>query len=60
MILDREAAIEFALEGSDPRDVVVVAGKGHETYQIVGTNRRHFDDREVVRSYFANQPGGTP
>lgn len=48
-IADRAAAIAFAATESAPGDVVVVAGKGHETYQIVGTERRHFDDREALR-----------
>jgi UDP-N-acetylmuramoyl-L-alanyl-D-glutamate--2,6-diaminopimelate ligase len=47
---DREQAIRAALKDSSPRDVVVVAGKGHEDYQIVGHERRHFSDQEVVRS----------
>jgi UDP-N-acetylmuramoyl-L-alanyl-D-glutamate--2,6-diaminopimelate ligase len=32
-------------------DVIVIAGKGHETYQVVGTRRDHFDDREEVESF---------
>ena len=48
-IPDRAAAIAAAAEQAQPGDVVVVAGKGHETYQIIGTERRHFDDREALR-----------
>lgn len=48
-IADRAAAIAHAATESSPGDVVVIAGKGHETYQIVGTERRHFDDREALR-----------
>jgi UDP-N-acetylmuramoyl-L-alanyl-D-glutamate--2,6-diaminopimelate ligase len=47
---DRRQAIAGALAEAQPGDVVVVAGKGHETVQIVGTEHRPFDDREVVRS----------
>ena len=47
--LDRARAIERALADAHEGDVVVVAGKGHEDYQIVGTEKRHFDDREEVR-----------
>ena len=46
---DRKEAIRRALTDAKPDDAVVVAGKGHEDYQIVGTERRHFDDRETVR-----------
>jgi UDP-N-acetylmuramoyl-L-alanyl-D-glutamate--2,6-diaminopimelate ligase len=45
---DRERAISTALELARARDVVVVAGKGHEDYQEVAGVRRPFDDREVV------------
>ena len=45
---DRRAAIEQALDAAGPGDVVIVAGKGHEDYQIVGNERRDFDDRKVV------------
>ena len=38
---------------SRPGDILLVAGKGHETYQIVGDEKRHFDDREEVRRAFA-------
>ena len=50
---DRAAAIRRAVADAAPGDVIVVAGKGHETYQITGTERAHFDDREAVREAFA-------
>jgi UDP-N-acetylmuramoyl-L-alanyl-D-glutamate--2,6-diaminopimelate ligase len=50
MILDRQHAIEAAIGIAQPGDMVVIAGKGHEDYQIVGPDRLHFDDREQARS----------
>jgi len=50
VILDRRAAIEHAVDMAGPGDVVLIAGKGHEDYQILGRERIHFDDREVARS----------
>ena len=47
--LDRAAAIAQAIAEAAPGDVVILAGKGHEDYQIVGTEKRHFDDREEAR-----------
>jgi UDP-N-acetylmuramoyl-L-alanyl-D-glutamate--2,6-diaminopimelate ligase len=47
--LDRREAIRHALERARPGDIVVVAGKGHETYQEIEGVRHPFDDREVVR-----------
>lgn len=47
-IEDRRAAIARALEIAGPDDLVLLAGKGHETYQIRGTTKLHFDEREVV------------
>jgi len=47
---DREKAIRLALHEAEPGDVVILAGKGHETYQIVGAKTIHFDDREVARA----------
>jgi UDP-N-acetylmuramoyl-L-alanyl-D-glutamate--2,6-diaminopimelate ligase len=44
--IDRAAAIALAIETARPGDVVLIAGKGHEDYQIVGTEKRHFDDVE--------------
>ncbi|MBL4937387.1 UDP-N-acetylmuramoyl-L-alanyl-D-glutamate--2,6-diaminopimelate ligase [Clostridium sp. YIM B02515] len=49
---NRKEAIFKALEKADIGDVVIIAGKGHETYQIIGDTTIHFDDREVVREYF--------
>ncbi|MCA1901171.1 MAG: UDP-N-acetylmuramoyl-L-alanyl-D-glutamate--2,6-diaminopimelate ligase [Candidatus Hydrogenedens sp.] len=49
VIENREEAIEFALSKAKPNDIVIIAGKGHEPYQIIGTQRFPFDDREVAR-----------
>jgi len=46
VIVDRREAIARAVSVAAPGDVVLIAGKGHEDYQIVGTEKRHFDDRE--------------
>jgi UDP-N-acetylmuramoyl-L-alanyl-D-glutamate--2,6-diaminopimelate ligase len=48
---DRRAAIAKALTMARPGDVVLVAGKGHEDYQIVGEGKHHFDDREEVENF---------
>jgi UDP-N-acetylmuramoyl-L-alanyl-D-glutamate--2,6-diaminopimelate ligase len=45
---DRRAAIGLALRQAREGDVVIIAGKGHETYQIIGEVKRHFDDCEVA------------
>lgn len=47
-LVDRREAIRSAMAGAMPGDVVVVAGKGHEPYQVIGTERLPFDDREEV------------
>ena len=52
VIENRRQAIEFALKKARKGDVVLLAGKGHETYQIIGNSKIHFDEREVVREYF--------
>ena len=46
---DRRLAIDFALAEAQPGDCVLIAGKGHEAEQIIGTERLPFDDREVTR-----------
>jgi UDP-N-acetylmuramoyl-L-alanyl-D-glutamate--2,6-diaminopimelate ligase len=52
---DRRNAIGLALRWAQPGDVVVIAGKGHEDYQILGKEKIHFDDREVAREILACQ-----
>jgi len=47
-IADRRKAIETAIRELQPGDVLLIAGKGHEDYQIVGTTKHHFSDHEVV------------
>ncbi len=47
--LDRARAIALAISSAEPGGVVLVAGKGHENYQIIGSERRHFDDAEQVK-----------
>ena len=49
VIPDRREAIATAVSQAKNGDMVLIAGKGHEDYQIVGTTRLHFDDREVAR-----------
>jgi UDP-N-acetylmuramyl-tripeptide synthetase len=56
--VDRRAAIQMALEACQAGDVLVIAGKGHEPYQIFADRTIHFDDREVVRELL--EPGGAP
>lgn len=48
--VDRAAAIRWALQHAGPQDCVLIAGKGHETEQIIGAERHPFDDRQVARS----------
>ena len=50
-ITDRRQAIEAALASAQPGDVVLLAGKGHESYQIIGTQRRPFDDKAVAAEW---------
>lgn len=57
VMVDRRAAIQAALAGARSGDVLVIAGKGHEDYQIVGTTKSHFDDREEVRQYLTPRYG---
>lgn len=51
-ITDRREAIRTAAMIAQAGDIIVVAGKGHEDYQIIGTTKHHFDDREEVRAAF--------
>lgn len=48
---DRREAIEVALRDAHPGDAIVIAGKGHETYQIIGREHHPFDDRLVVKEW---------
>jgi len=48
-LTDRREAIFHAIDEAREGDVVLIAGKGHETYQIIGERRIHFDDHEVAR-----------
>lgn len=51
-IADRKEAIRAAVTLSPAGSVILLAGKGHETYQIMGTEHRHFDEREIVSEVF--------
>ena len=52
-IVDRREAIHWAVKNAQPGDVIILAGKGHETYQIFKDKTIHFDEREVVREALA-------
>ena len=49
LIPDRKEAIEFALKLAAPTDTLLLAGKGHETYQVIGKEKQHFDEREILK-----------
>ena len=53
-ITDRHEAIKTAVMLAEPRDIILLAGKGHEDYQIIGTEKHHFNDKEVVKEWFKN------
>jgi UDP-N-acetylmuramoyl-L-alanyl-D-glutamate--2,6-diaminopimelate ligase len=55
LISNREEAIKTACMMAQPGDFILVAGKGHETYQEIKGVRHHFDDREVVRKAFGSK-----
>jgi UDP-N-acetylmuramyl tripeptide synthase len=48
--VNRQTAIERAIKSAVRGDVVLIAGKGHEDYQIIGKEKKHFSDREIVEN----------
>jgi UDP-N-acetylmuramoyl-L-alanyl-D-glutamate--2,6-diaminopimelate ligase len=58
--LDRRAAIRRGIDLLRPDDVLLIAGKGHETYQIVGKRKMRFDDREEARRILSGMPPPPP
>jgi UDP-N-acetylmuramoyl-L-alanyl-D-glutamate--2,6-diaminopimelate ligase len=58
-ITDRRAAIERALEMAEPEDLVLLAGKGHETFQVLATGTISFNERAIVAEWVARKGGGT-
>jgi UDP-N-acetylmuramoyl-L-alanyl-D-glutamate--2,6-diaminopimelate ligase len=55
-ITDRLAAIHAALDAAQAGDTVLLAGKGHETYQVIGTDKLPFDEREIVQNAVRGNP----
>jgi UDP-N-acetylmuramoyl-L-alanyl-D-glutamate--2,6-diaminopimelate ligase len=51
--LDRRQAIKLALSQAKPGDVILIAGKGHENYQIIGAEKHYFSDQAIVQDHFA-------
>ena len=57
MILDRQEAIKFAMKIAWKNDTIIIAGKGHETYQELGKGKRiYMDDRETVKEVAMSLP----
>jgi len=57
IVEDRPAAIRYAIDKHEPGDVIVLAGKGHETYQIIGKEKFDLDERVIVAEYLAERGG---
>ena len=53
-ITDRHEAIKTAVMLAEPRDIILLAGKGHEDYQIIGTEKFPFNDKEIIKEYFTS------
>jgi UDP-N-acetylmuramyl tripeptide synthase len=58
-VVDRSRAIVHAIANAGPTDVVLIAGKGHESYQIVGAERLPFSDLSQARAALARRAGAT-
>ena len=56
-VVDRKDALACALRGRSARDVILIAGKGHENYQILGTTKTHFSDREEALKILSSPRG---
>jgi UDP-N-acetylmuramoyl-L-alanyl-D-glutamate--2,6-diaminopimelate ligase len=54
---DRARAIEFAVSTAREGDIILIAGKGHEDYQIIGTEKRQFDDRREAEAALRQRLG---
>jgi len=52
---DRKKAIELAIKSAGKDDIVLIAGKGHEDYQIIGTEKSHFSDKEIALQYLSGK-----
>ena len=48
-IVDRIQAIKYAIDMANKNDIIVLAGKGHETYQEINGKKNHFDEREIIK-----------
>ena len=56
VIVDRREAIRYALDHAKPDDIIVLMGKGHETYQEINGVKHHLDEREEIINYFVGEP----
>lgn len=59
IVPDRADAIRFAIQQAKPGDTVLIAGKGHENYQILGRTKHHFDDREQAAAALRDKPAAS-
>ncbi|MCP4129386.1 MAG: UDP-N-acetylmuramoyl-L-alanyl-D-glutamate--2,6-diaminopimelate ligase [bacterium] len=58
VVPDREEAIERAIAIAEEGDIIVIAGKGHEDYQVLGKEKIHFDDKEIAKKYIEARRAG--
>lgn len=55
VVIDRKEAIKEAIKMAKQDDIVIIAGKGHENYQIIGKVKHHFDDKEIAQEFLNNK-----